>query len=672
MPIHDIEEIENVFIEMKDGCQLAARLFIPVSAWKQPVPVILEYLPYRKRDLMRSRDESLHRYFAAQGYACARVDVRGSGDSQGVMVDEYSAHELDDALRIIEWLCQQSWCNGNVGMMGISWGGFNALQVAALNPPALKAIITLCASDDRYADDAHYMGGCLLNENMQWGSILTLYGAYPPDPEIVGDQWRQIWLKRLEKLQPFPALWMQHPWRDDFWKHGSVCENYQAIKIPVYIIGGWADGYTNSVSRLLENLNCPRKGLIGPWAHTFPQDGIPGPAIGFLQEAVRWWDHWLKNIENGMMKEPLFRVWMQDTVKPMPQYDVRPGRWVAEKTWPSTRIKYHRFYLGVGHMGARVGAKYPLSFTSPTITGLRAGEWCGFGVNGETPGDQRQDDGGSLVFDSDPLRKPLEILGGPTVTLHLQSDSEVAMVAVRLCDVAPDGSSLRVTYGILNLTHRDSHEFPQPLVPGETYSVTIKLNDIAHSFPQGHRLRLAISTCYWPIAWPVSTAVTLTVHTAESFLDLPVRPKHRLDKKLRDFAEPVAATGSERKKLVHLPMRRTIEMDLSTNEVVYTLKSDGGELDGAALVRMEEINLEIGYQMLKRYRMIEDDPISAQTEIFQRTEFHRDGWKIRLVFRSKMSATAQYFQYSGDLEAFENDRLVKEHNWVISIPRKFL
>jgi predicted acyl esterase len=148
-------------------------------------------------------------------------------------------------------------------MMGISWGGFNALQVAALQPPALKAVITLCSTDDRYADDAHYMGGCLLNENLQWGSVLLTYGAYPPDPLIVGERWRAMWRERIDRLVPFPALWMQHPWRDDFWKHGSVCEDFGAIRCAVYAIGGWADGYSNAVPRLMRGLSCPKKGLIG-------------------------------------------------------------------------------------------------------------------------------------------------------------------------------------------------------------------------------------------------------------------------------------------------------------------------------------------------------------------------------------------------------------------------
>ena len=345
-----IREIENVWIPMSDGCRIAARIWMPKTAGQEPVPAILEYIPYRKRDFMRARDEPIHRYFAMNGYASVRVDVRGSGDSEGVLHDEYTPQEHEDALEIITWIAAQGWCTGAVGMMGISWGGFNALQVAALKPQALKGVITLCSTDDRYADDAHYMGGCLLNENMQWGSILTLYSALPPDPQIVGERWRAMWRERLEALEPFPALWLRHQWRDDYWKHGSVCEDYGAIDCAVYAIGGWADGYSNAVPRLMASLACPRKGLIGPWAHVFPHDGVPGPAIGFLQEAVRWWDHWLKGRETGIMDGPALRIWMQESVAPQPQYDVWPGRWVAEDTWPSERIQPLRLDIPGGRV----------------------------------------------------------------------------------------------------------------------------------------------------------------------------------------------------------------------------------------------------------------------------------------------------------------------------------
>ncbi len=667
-----IREFENVWIEMSDGCRIAARIWLPAEAETRPVPAILEYIPYRKRDFMRARDEPIHRYFAMKGFASVRVDVRGSGDSDGLLRDEYTQEEHDDALEIIDWIAGRDWCSGKVGMMGISWGGFNALQVAALQPPALKAIITLCSTDDRYADDAHYMGGCLLNENMQWGSILTLYGALPPDPLIVGERWRDMWRARIEGVEPFPALWMRHPWRDDYWKHGSVCEDYGAIDCAVYAVGGWADGYSNAVPRLLANLTCPRKGLVGPWAHVFPQDGVPGPAIGFLQEAVRWWDHWLKDLPNGIMDEPLYRVWMQDSIAPRPQVDHWPGRWVAEDSWPSPHIEDWRLHLNAGHLARSAERPVELSFRSPQTTGVRAGEWCGFGAEGEMPRDQRPDDGGSLTFEGDPLEAPVEILGAPEVTLELRADRPLALVCARLCDVAPDGSVLRVTYGLLNLAHRDSHETPEPLEPGRWYRVRLRLNDIAHSFPTGHRLRLSLSTSYWPIAWPAPEPAILGVRTGVSSLTLPLRSPRKEDAELPDFAPPESAPGSRTRKLQHLAMSRTIEIDLTSNEMVYTLRSDGGELGGASLAHIEAIDLELGYILMKRFRILEEDPLSAETEVAQTTSMRRGDWLIEIECRTRLRASRDSFHFTGDLRAREGGAPFAERSWTLAIPRLLL
>ena len=490
-----VRVIENEWIPLPDGTRLAGRIWMPADAVHRPVPALLEYLPYRKRDFMRSRDGPMHHYFAGHGYASVRVDIRGSGDSDGLTLDEYTEREHDDAIAVITWLAAQPWCNGFVGMFGISWGGFNSLQVAARAPSALKAIITLCAADDRYADDAHYMGGCLLNENLIWGTAFLTYNALPPDPQIVGERWRKMWQDRLANAVLFPAHWLRHQRRDAYWKHGSVCEDYSAVRCPVYAISGWTDGYSNAVPRLLEGLSVPRKGLIGPWSHSYPHNGVPGPAIGFLQEALRWWDHWLKGIDTGIMDEPMFRVWMQDSVRPQPQYEVRPGRWVAEPIWPSPRIE--RLALTLEARGLLVqssATEKRVEIHSPLSMGVASGNWCAFGRGDEMPTDQRVDDDRSIVFDSEPLTEPLEILGMPRLRLVFDSNRPVAQVIVRLNDVFSDGTSARVSYGVLNLSHRKSHEFPDPLVPGERSEAIIKLNDIAHCFPVGHRLRIAIAT----------------------------------------------------------------------------------------------------------------------------------------------------------------------------------
>ena len=290
-----VRVIEHTLIPLKDGTMLAARIWLPDDAEQNPVPAILEYLPYRKRDGTYERDALTHPYLAGHGYAGVRVDLRGCGESTGLLFDEYAQQEQDDGVEVIAWLAAQPWCNGSVGMMGISWGGFNGLQIAARRPPALKAIVTICSTDDRYADDAHYMGGTFLTTaGLEWAFFFFSLMCLPPDPALVGDSWRAMWLERLQNIPLFQENWLQHQRRDAYWKHGSVCEDYTAIQCPVYAVGGWTDGYKNAIPRLLEGLKVPRKGLIGPWAHAYPHFALPGPQIGFLQEILRWWDHWLK------------------------------------------------------------------------------------------------------------------------------------------------------------------------------------------------------------------------------------------------------------------------------------------------------------------------------------------------------------------------------------------
>jgi uncharacterized protein len=658
-----VREIENSWIRLSDGCRLAARIWLPEDAAASPVPAILEYIPYRKRDFTRARDEPMHYYFAGHGYAAVRVDLRGSGDSDGLLADEYTEQEHDDAVEVIRWIASQPWCTGAVGMMGISWGGFNSLQVAARQPAELGAIITLCSTDDRYADDAHYMGGCLLNENLTWGSVLLTYNAFPPDPEIVGERWREMWLARLEHAALFPALWLQHQRRDDYWKRGSVCEDFSQISCPVYAIGGWADAYSNAIPRLLEGLQVPRKGLIGPWAHTFPHDGVPGPAIGFLQEALRWWDHWLKGVDNGIMQEPMLRAWLQDSILPQAFYDERPGRWIGESTWPSARIKTQRYFLNAGKLAGVAETEGAIDFQSPQTMGLASGDWCAFGAEGEMPTDQREDDGKSLSFDSEPLSEPLQIFGAPIVRLELAVDRPHAFIAVRLNDVAPDGASTRVTYGLLNLAHHLSHEHPQPLEPGKRYRVELKLNGIAHAFAPGHSLRVAVSTSYWPIAWPSPAPVTLTLYTGVGELSLPVRPPTPEDAVLAPFPPPERAPPLEHTKLRPAPFKRTIERDLATNETIYTIFSDGGEFDGAALARVEAIDLDVGYTILKRFRIGENDPLSAKAEVIQKTLLRRGPWSTRIETHTQLSATKEAFHLKAELSTYEGNDMAFSRSW---------
>ncbi len=672
---HEVAEEQNVFIPMPDGVRLAARIWRPKGAEDMPVPAILEYIPYRKRFGTAVRDAITHPYLAGHGYACVRVDLRGSGESEGALKDEYLQQELDDGLEVIQWLTEQSWCDGNVGMMGISWGGFNSLQIAALRPEALKAIITLSSTDDRYSDDIHHMGGCLLGDNLSWASVMFAYNSLPPDPAIVGERWRDIWLERLEGSGLWLEKWLQHQRRDEYWKHGSICEDYDAIQCPVFAVGGWADGYSNAVFRLLANLKVPRKGLIGPWGHRYPHLGVPGPAIGFLQEAVRWWDRWLKGVDNGVMDEPMLRVWMQDSVPPTTSYRERPGRWVAEPDWPSPNTMDTHWYLIPSGLVPETQRVMPtrleesaLWIQSPLTVGMFAGKWCSYASGPDLAHDQRQEDGGALVFESEPLDETFEMLGAPIIELEVSADQPVAMIAARISDTRPNGECTRVTYGLLNLTHRNGSETPQPLEPGRKYRVQLQLNDIAHSFPRGHRIRLSLSTSYWPLAWPPPRPARLTVYLNNSQLALPKRPARPAEEEaLRPFGEPEGAPPLKRAMLRPEEHRWTLHRDYETDTSVLEVVNDHGTY------RIEDIDLVVQTKSEEWYRSRGNDFDSVRGETLWQRGLKRGDWGVRTVTRTVLTSNPEWFHIRADLDAFEADaegehRLICK-SWNSWVPR---
>jgi putative CocE/NonD family hydrolase len=664
----DVRAIENAWIPMRDGTRLAAKLWLPEDGEASPVPAILEYIPYRKRDFTRHRDSIMHPYIAGHGYACVRVDLRGSGDSDGVLTDEYTEQELQDGCDVIAWLAEQPWCSGKVGMIGISWGGFNGLQIAALRPPALAGVISLCSTDDRYADDIHHMGGCLLGDNLSWASVMFAYNSLPPDPEIVGERWREMWKARLEGSGIWLEKWLRHQRRDAYWRHGSIAEDYDAVQCPVMAVSGWADGYSNAVFRLLANLKVPRKGLIGPWSHKYPHIATPGPAIGFLQECLRWWDHWLKGQANSVMDEPMLRVWMQDSVLPTSSYPHRPGRWVAEPTWPSNNVRLTRQPLAPGRIltegeGARDAA---LPIQSPLTLGLFAGKWCSYAAGPDLAHDQRQEDGGALVFDTDPLPETLEILGAPEVELEIESNRPLAMIAVRLSDVAPDDKATRVTYGMLNLTHRRSREHPEPMPLGKPQRIRAKLNDVAQSFPAGHRIRLSLSTSYWPLAWPPPEPVRLTIHTGQSTLMLPVRSPRADDAALRAFEPPEGAEPAPRRLVAEGHHNWLVHRDLAQDRSTLEVINDNG------IVRLEDIDLEVENRAYEWYSSDADDFLSIRGETRQVRGLRRGDWAVRTETHTILTCSATEFRIVAELDAFENGIRVACHNWNVSVPRDFV
>jgi putative CocE/NonD family hydrolase len=645
-------EYPDMAIVMPDGCRLSARVWIPEDAAESPVPAILEHLPYRKRDGTAARDSLTHPYIAGHGYACVRVDMRGNGDSEGLMEDEYSEQELQDAADVIAWLAAQPWCSGKVGMMGISWGGFNSLQVAAKQPPALKAVITLCSTVDRYADDIHYKGGCLLGENFGWASTMLAYSSRPPDPALVGERWRDMWLARLEN-QPFlGATWLSHQRRDAYWKRGSVCEDYSAIHAAVLSIGGWHDGYRNTVSHLAANIKAPVKGIVGPWIHKYPHYAAPEPRIGFLQEALRWWDRWLKDIETGVEADPAYRAWLMDSIRPSRWHAERPGRWIAEPVWPSPDIVVHELKLVAPADGGVLVA-------APESCGLAGGEYFPFTFGPELPGDQRGDDALSLCFDQPPLREPIDIVGAPELLVTLSADRPQANIAVRLCDVHPDGASELISYGVLNLTHCNSHEFPTALTPGEAITARLVLDQAAYRVPARHRVRIAVSNAYWPMIWPSPEPVRLELTAAT--LRLPLRPLADADETA--FPPPEGASPWRTETIRSAGSERRVEHDQKTGIVTLTIADDFGER------RDLDHGLATGSIARERWTIDPEDPLSAHGETHWTETLSRSGWSVRTETHTTMRADRENFHLTARIEAYEGDSLVFERDFDETIRR---
>ena len=666
---HETLDIPDMSIVLPDGCRLSARAFMPKGATQgHPFPAILEFLPYRKRDGTAVRDALTHPYFAGHGYVCLRVDMRGNGDSDGLMADEYSPQELQDAFDVIAWITDQPWSNGAVGMMGISWGGFNALQVAALEPKALKAIITLCSTVDRYHDDIHFKGGCLLNENLGWGATMWSYSSRPPDPALVGNSWRKMWLERL-KANPFlPELWLHHQRRDAYWKHGSVVENYASIKAATLAVGGWGDAYKNAVPALLESLSAPVKGIIGPWVHKYPHFAVPEPRIGFLQEALRWWDRWLLGKQTDVENDPDLRAYMMDGVRPAAWYEQRPGHWASERTWPSTDISHVSYHLnGAQKLGHEV-EKFEQLIASPAHCGGASGEYCAIWLGPEMPNDQRSDDAMSACFDT-VLDADFALLGAPKLRLSLVPQTDCGQIIVRLNHVHPDGASTRVTYGVLNLTHHLSHAQPSALVPGQAIEVELTLDHIGYRLPKGHRLRVAISTAYWPLLWPTPKAapVVLTAGT----LTLPKRPltKHSDEWHFEPAETSTPLKATQIKPAHHI---RRNEVDQRTGLVSLIIEDDFGTS------HIDDHGLISGSTARERWDIHPDNPISAKGHAhWTQTNARDNGWAVRTEALCGMHADEQSFHLWAEMSAFETNPDGKEEqvfhdhqNW--SVPRDFM
>lgn len=720
-PRHEVETRWGVAIQARDGIELSANLWLPIPlpAEEDPAPevrfpAVLEMIPYGKDSWRRNADVARGTYLARRGYVLCRVDVRGTGSSGGVALDEYTEAETLDGYDAVEWLAAQSWCTGAVGMWGISYGGFTAIQVAKLRPPHLRAIVPIQATDDRYLTDIHYIGGCVTaSELSQYAVSQVAMNAMPPDPAIRGETWRADWLARLEATPPWLFEWLRQQHDGPYWRLGSLAPEYDAIEAAILNFGGWMDSYVDAAFRMQAACTAPSRTIVGNWVHGLPASATPGPNVDELHEMVRFFDRWLKGLPNGGDAEPPI-VWFEhEYAEPEAFPASLPGRWRAAAAYPHPSVRALAWSFaggslpligrlvedgwadgaagGGGAHGAADGAagggaegtafggvdgatkpepagvdRYP---HRPTIGTRAALSWGAGGPPNGLARDLRPDESLGPTYTSDPLESALEVLGVPEVVLFLAVSAPVATAVVRLADVAPDGSSAQVSAGILNLTHRRSHSTPEPLVPGAVEEVRVALRAAGYRFLPGHRIRVSVASAAWPVIWPSPFPATFELHrgpACASRLILPVVPPAggTADLPVPAFkttppeAPEVGGEGSADRPVW------LIAQDVIEDTVTVTIHDGGEDLldDGRRLYSAETLTLTAS----------DRDPASASLKADVIYRWHEHAFETEIRARSLQTSNAATFELVVELEVDLNGEPFFHRRWHESIPRRLV
>jgi putative CocE/NonD family hydrolase len=677
-PRHAVATLLDVRIPVSDGIELSANLWLPeprADAPDERFPTILEMIPYRKDDWRLASDQGRGEWLAVRGYAFCRLDIRGTGSSPGIARDEYTARETQDGYDAVEWLAAQPWSNGNVGMWGISYGGFTSIQVAKLRPPHLKAIVPVMATDDRYLTDIHYVGGCVtVSELSQYAVSMVGMNAMPPKAEYRGVAWADEWRERLEQTPVWLFEWLRQQHDGPYWRQGSLAPDYDSIEAAIFSIGGWMDEYVDAVLRMQERCTAPRRSLIGNWSHSLPDDAYPGPLLDWLHEMVRFFDHWLKGIDNGVMDEPGLVWFRREYAEPEPFPTTWPGAWVGHASFPPAGAGERVLHLAVGDapLGGMLRDDQPSAAVErfrhrPTIGTRAALSWGAGGAPNGLARDLRPEEALLPTFTSEPLTESLDILGFPSATLSWESTAPIATAVVRLMDVAPDGTSSQVTAGILNLTHRDSHEEPSALEPGVPVEVTVPMRAAGYRFEAGHRIRLSVASAYWPVIWPSPYPAEYVLHVGGetgSRLALPTVAPGTGDLAVPPFKTTPAGVrelGSYRGE----PPTWTIVDDVIDGSVTVT-SSEFGE----SVMPDGRTSLYTGERLKMTAR--DEDPAHARlhNDVVYRL---RDGSSEVLIEGSgTLRSTATDFHMNVGLTVTLDGAPFFERGWLETIPRRLV
>jgi len=661
--------MQEAWIPMRDGVRLAADIYFPKGSESGPeysgvsLPILLEYLPYRKTEDRASR-LALYSYFVRRGYVVARVDIRGTGNSEGQLVEyEYSEQEQQDGEDVIAWLARQPYSNGSVGMFGLSWGGFNSIHMAMRNPPALKAILAIMAADDLYKDDTHFIDGGMHVDSYEMQ--LDLANAMPgaPDYRIDEDYFRN----RFD-TPPWLPLYKRQPRDGPFWDRTAPQAHYDSIRIPTFLIGGFLDGYRDSVPRMLQHVQAPLKAIMGPWAHSWPHSAYPGPSIEWRREAVRWFDHWLKGVDTGIMAEPRFAVYVRNYHPPLADLETVPGKWRWEEGWPIERIRTRTLYprLGRGLSDAvPAGESRSEILDYVPTSGVEAGGpvmWWG----DPTP-DQRPSDAFGLIYETEPLTEDIEILGFPQAHLNVASSVPIANWFARLSDVAPGGAVTLVAGAGINGTHRESSSAPAPLVPDAEVALEIDMHFTSWVFPAGHRIRLVVSNAQWPMIWPtpevMSTRLRLGGHDP-SRLELPIVPD--AERPVPEFLPPANDPV--------LPGFEPIQTGTSSGYGEITSVQRFPTARRTRVVAESSGGSRYPWGISRSSESIVHETSDTHPEFTSVTGEHATtvmlpARVLRWEGSTRFESDSQNFHYSYTRRLFRDGKLLREKTWVETIPR---
>ncbi|MDP9296497.1 MAG: CocE/NonD family hydrolase [Actinomycetota bacterium] len=655
----------DVFIEMRDGVRLAATLYLPEK--DGPWPALLEALPYRKDDVTAHYRGEYERLAGEFGFAVARVDVRGTGSSDGLATDEYPHEEQKDLCEVIEWLAAQEWSSGAVGMFGTSYSGFNSIQVAMEQPPALKAIIPIFATDDRYMDDVHYFGGAFKAlDTIDYPLYMLAMNALPPVPSLIGDDWRERWRERVEQNEPWLLTWLEEQTDGPYWHHGSLYTDYGSIKAATMIVGGWADGYTNNSLRTMERLTCPKRLLLGPWAHASTATSLPGPRIDLVPEMVRWWDRWLRGTPNGIDEEPPILFFARRSTKPAADLEEMRGEWRFEPGWPLDRMRERNYELrdATSLVVAEDGADTLFVRGDVGWTGWIS---CAGHLPFGQPIDQRPDEAFSLVYDWGPLEDELEILGHARVEITLRSTAPVAYLSAKVCDVFADGTSALVARGLLNLTQRESRSDPSPLEPSTEYRIALELEVTSWTFESGHRIRLDLAGSDWPNAWSPPMPVDISFRRADAALVLPVlegpSPVHERPSFPPVDPKELGKTGSDVDLAARKDIVWRIDHDVMRSRTSAEIDHGGDPYEASPGTRVHEHYAGVIDVSTK-------DPGDASATGVGAFAIGWGDIKVRSESRVNLRSDRDAYHIELELEVHENDQLVGRRSWKRSIERR--